>query len=423
MTREPARPSIRKRRSLSHVGGPAEVEGPAPEAALLARALDVERAPAPRAARWEARDDDPDRVHVHGFHSYPARMHPATAARLVEVLVPPGGRVLDPFCGSGTVLVEALLAGREAIGRDASPLAVALSWLKVRPRRAVELAHLRQEAQALRAEADRRRKTRAGATRRYPPEDVELFEPHVLLELDSLSAGIERLEDDGARRDLSLVLSAILIKVSRQQGDTGETGGPRRVAPGYTSLLFRKKAEELADRLAAMHDALPDPPARAEVRLDDAASLTSVRPRSVDAVITSPPYVATYDYLAHHAVRLRWLGLESRLFSKREVGSRRRYARLSPTAARSAWTREVAGFLGAIAKVVRPGAPVALLLADSAIGATALRADEILREAMASLPLELVARASQERPHFHRATQAAFREAPRREHALLLRRR
>ena len=43
---------------------------------------------------------------------------------------------------------------------------------------------------------------------------------------------------------------------------------------------------------------------------DDATILKKVETGSIDAVVTSPPYVATYDYLAHHALRLRWLGLD-----------------------------------------------------------------------------------------------------------------
>jgi methylase of polypeptide subunit release factors len=69
-------------------------------------------------------------AHVHGFHSYPARLHPETAARLIQAFSPTKGQVLDPFCGSGTVLVEGRLAGRRVTGVDANPLAVELSWLK-----------------------------------------------------------------------------------------------------------------------------------------------------------------------------------------------------------------------------------------------------------------------------------------------------
>ena len=59
------------------------------------------------------------RDHTHGFHTYPARMHPHIARRLLEA-IPPGATLLDPFCGSGTVLVEGILRGARTVGVDAS---------------------------------------------------------------------------------------------------------------------------------------------------------------------------------------------------------------------------------------------------------------------------------------------------------------
>ncbi|MEM3661053.1 MAG: DNA methyltransferase [Thermoproteota archaeon] len=44
---------------------------------------------------------------THGLHEYPARMIPQIAQRLINRYSPEGGKILDPFCGSGTVLVEA----------------------------------------------------------------------------------------------------------------------------------------------------------------------------------------------------------------------------------------------------------------------------------------------------------------------------
>src|SRR5579871_4085709 len=102
---------LKRRRSLTHVGGEVERSGDRDAAAALAHALDVAPAPEPAAHHGEATaSDDVDRAHVHGFHTYPARMHPETAARLVRAFSEEGHAVLDPFCGSGTVLVEAMIA-------------------------------------------------------------------------------------------------------------------------------------------------------------------------------------------------------------------------------------------------------------------------------------------------------------------------
>lgn len=401
------------KRSLTNIGGEVKTGGDAKESAVLAHALDV------------GPDEDEHRAHVHGFHTYAARMHPATAARLVHGFAKEGGVVFDPFCGSGTVLVEAMLAGRGAVGTDINPLAVKLARAKTRPRDDEELEALLDAARAVAAHADERRKARAGASRRYAEEDVRLFEPHVLLELDSLRVAV-RETSEPAREDLELVLSSILVKLSRKRGDTSEKVEGRRIGAGYPAKLFVKKTEEWVRRLEELRDALPSPPPRASVALDDATRLATVtktnHPKRPSCIVTSPPYVATYDYVAHHAMRLRWLGLDARGFERDEMGARRRYQNLGIDEAREFWQGELGRFFDAAARVLKTDAPMILLIADSAVGRQALRADEIVQTVARDHAFRPVARASQSRPHFHTATNAAFHEAPRREHALLLRR-
>lgn len=394
-------------------------------AAKLAEALDVEPAPEPRDDGTV--EDDRDRVHVHGFHTYPARMHPTTAGRLVRAATDEGAVVLDPFCGSGTVLVEAMVAGRRAVGTDLNPLAVRLAGVKTARLDATDLETITRGARTAAAFADERRLRRAGATRRYPREDVASFDPHVFLELDSLRSAIASLElTDRARGALELVLSAILVKLSKRASDTASGAterAPRRLAAGYAARLLVRKADEFAERIAGLDALMPPnmPPAR--VALDDAARLRTVSASTIDAVVTSPPYVATYDYVEHHALRLRWLGLDAGAFAAGEIGSRRRYGRLDARAAREAWSRELGAALRAISRVCRKGAPVALVLADSAVQGEALRAD-VLVEALADEAGLLVrARASQARPHFHGPTAWAFKDAPRAEHAIALEKR
>ncbi len=331
--------------------------------------------------------------------------------------------MLDPFCGSGTVLVEGMIAGRRMIGTDLNPLAFRLASLKTSPRTATERDLLVALARGVSTFANERRLRRAGATRRYPPEDVATFAPHVLLELDSLRSGILDVGDARVKEALMLCLSAILVKVSKKASDTASHETPRRIAAGYPSRLLVKKAEELGRRFAALEALLPQGARGAKVSLDDATRLKSVGAATIDAVVTSPPYVATYDYLEHHALRMRWLGLDATAFGTGETGSRRRYARLDVSQARDAWKRELSAIFGSMSRVCRKGARVAVLIADSAVQNEALRADELIAAVAAPAGFEILARATQTRPHFHGATARAFEHVPRAEHAIALEKR
>ncbi|HEX7670518.1 MAG TPA: DNA methyltransferase, partial [Polyangiaceae bacterium] len=305
-------PERRERRSLSHVGGRIEVRGGDP---ALREALEV--------ALDVSDDDDASRDHVHGFHSYAARLHPVTARRLVERLSAPGETVLDPFMGSGTVLVEARLLGRRALGADLNPLSADLAHLKTRGTTPEERSALLEASERVTLHAEERRLAKKGPTMKYGREDLELFDIHMLLELDGIKEAISFEQDGFAREALKLVLSSILVKVSKKPGDTVERIAPRRLATGFAIRLFGNKTKELAERLEEFARLVPEGAPEARFAVDDARILESVEPGSVDLVICSPPYPGVYDYALHHALRLRWLGLDARPFETREIGARR----------------------------------------------------------------------------------------------------
>jgi DNA modification methylase len=405
------------RTALRHVGGTTELRGDTVLGETLARAFDV-----------DASEESAVRQHVHGFHSYPARMHPTVAARLIDALGGKGSTLLDPFCGSGTVLVEARLRGMHARGTDVNPLAIRLALLKARGVPAQQRDALVTAAKKIEEYARRRRVERAKPTVRYPEEDVALFPPHILLELDSIRDAIDRTHSKGLREDLELVLSAILTKVSKQRGDTGFDLRQRRLAPGFAAKMFVAKAEELARALEEFERAVPEGTPEVDVHADDARVLGTIKASSVDLVLTSPPYAATYDYLEHHDIRLRWLRLKIERFAALEVGARRAYARLSTTQARERWDDELGRTLSAIERVLVPTGTALIVIADSAIRAgrgkpsVPLRADEIVSALAEKAKLDVAAIASQQRPHFHSPTTTAFSGAPRREHLIALRR-
>jgi hypothetical protein len=69
----------------------------------------------------------------HQFHAFPAKYPPQLPQKFIAALTEPGDAVLDPMMGSGTTLVEALLAKRQPIGFDTDPLAVRIAKAKTTP--------------------------------------------------------------------------------------------------------------------------------------------------------------------------------------------------------------------------------------------------------------------------------------------------
>ena len=81
---------------------------------------------------WDFRGAN-TKEYTHCYHNYPAMMIPQIARRLIEEYKPEGAkRLLDPYCGSGTSLIEGMLAGLGVTGFDLNPLAVFISGVKCR---------------------------------------------------------------------------------------------------------------------------------------------------------------------------------------------------------------------------------------------------------------------------------------------------
>ena len=157
----------------------------------------------------------------------------------------PGDLVLDPYCGSGTTLLEAALLGRRAYGVDLNPLAVLIARAKVTPVPAADLGSLQEELKhalaplesedlplfrALSESSIARAKGQSDA-RVNDPWFRKWFQPKVLLDLIAIDSAIERI-DGAARQNVARVaFSDILRKCSNAHS-------------GYPNVMFDKNAPE-----------------------------------------------------------------------------------------------------------------------------------------------------------------------------------
>ena len=388
------------------------------------------------ALRAPAEHHDVAETLTHGFHSYPARLHPATARVLAELIAghaKANAVIVDPFCGSGTTLVEARAAGLRAVGIDLNPLAVLVARAKtwtVPVRRRNELRDLGHQlaGQALAAGKAARRSGAEAAPMRKPKgfdpnarnrRLASWFAPHVRRELEMLATLIEEhREDDPEMADvLTACLSAVLYKVSSRASDTDETWVAKNVPRGAASRHFVGRIELLHAGLGDLGKAGGPP----DVHEHDARRLHEIVPDGgASGVITSPPYAGTYDYADHQRLRFDFLGLRHRALDDGEIGSRRSFNKSGP-AGESAWHDALTNSLRSIARVLTPGSYAAIIIGDSWAGGRAMYALDDVRSSLTD-ELGVAAWASQLRPMLGTGELRAFGDRPKAEHVILLRR-
>jgi SAM-dependent methyltransferase len=400
----PAPKPVKQRRAFSSLGGPVTTGGDATAARALAGLFKV----------------DPDRARAltHGFHSYAGRMHPTMARGAINVWSVPGGRVLDPFCGSGTVLVEAMDMGRAAYGVDASPLAVMLAGVRSTTLGGEGRRRLVEVATAISQESgERARKRRRPEIPAWGRKETERFAPHVALELFGLRELVMETAEDEIGRALRMCLSSLLVKFMKAGPEAPRDGEKKRIARGLPSGFFARRAEELARGLEALEGEVPRGTPPPIVRLGDARGYPEVRGASVDLIVSSPPYAGTYDYAYHHETRFTWLGLQQRRFEQAQIGGRSRTLGAPP----QEWMEGRRRWLGEMARVLRPGGHAVLVVGDGVVGERHEDAAEALAAEAPRAKLTAVARASQERPLRDSRVRELLGPQQRYEHIVLLR--
>jgi DNA modification methylase len=337
-----------------------------------------------------------DKAHqLHGLHPYPARFVPALPRLLIERLSDPGDLVVDPFCGSGTTLVEALLLGRKAKGSDINPVALAVARAKTRRLSGGQVERLHSLAQLVSTRAG---KLLASGALVLPDtwEPVSgrrfrglrfWFDEYVARELTALKSIIDAEEDEGVRNVALMCFSSILVAVSHQDSDTRYVRRRKNTKEGDATKLFVRRLETASDALAAFSSSAAS---CGEVYDCDARSIDYLQPKTVQLVVTSPPYPNAWSYHLYHQNRILWLDGDPWLFKASEIGSHRAYSAKNGS--------DAADFEGDMARMFRCITPalttngrVVVVVGDSIVRGKAVRNDETVTSAAARAGLETIA--------------------------------
>lgn len=264
----------------------------------------------------------------HGLHEYRGKFFPQLVRALCNIAdLPAKALVADPMCGSGTALVEAVLGGYRGLGADLNPLSVLMTetkcqLLKVEPRALIG-AYKRVRASLAR--------TRSGDRdlpyfRSLPAADqlylMRWFSPKALRDLDVVMQYILRERPPALRNLMRLSVSNILRRVSWQKEDDLRV---RREVRDTEPDVFGEFADELLRAVRLVLALRYQEGARklggARVTDVDARQLDSrwrAWRRSVDAVVTSPPYATALPYLDTDRLSLSYLGLLPRSMHRRQ---------------------------------------------------------------------------------------------------------
>lgn len=319
---------------------------------------------------WSFHDESTTAL-THGIHPYPAKFPPQIPARLIELLTRPGDVVLDPFCGSGTTLVEALRLDRAAVGADINPVAVLVTEAKTVRLDGITERTLEELERAVESDAARERgepllfsEATLACSPVGPPSIPNLehwFGPVAIKEIGLLLGRIEGLQHQIARKVARAALSAILVTVSNQDSETRYTARLKALATGDVLVSFMRKLREVRSLLIAFREVSASRKPR--VLLADTRDLPLEAVGPVDAVVTSPPYANAFDYHLYHRHRMYWLGYDPGELRKREIGSHLNYQRRGDGI--ETYRKDMRLCLKSIAGVLKPRGPCAFVVGDS----------------------------------------------------------
>ncbi|MBT9168334.1 MAG: hypothetical protein DDT19_01679 [Syntrophomonadaceae bacterium] len=250
---------------------------------------------------------------THDYHRYPAKFIPQIVRKLIEDYAPSGTQIVcDPFGGCGTTLVEAKLLGHKSVGFDINPVAKLITQTKttsIKPRtlinhRARFLAYYDNAPQV---------------SYNHHARILYWFDEPTIAELDKIYFAIKKIKNHNVRRFFLCAFSHNLKNCSRWlMKSIKPTIDKNKVAPNPKESFLRhldsmiKKNERFYSTLAQSNFTNVS----AKMYRRDSTKKFPIDEEVIDLIITSPPYVTSYEYADLHQLSLLWFGDDPKHFKK-----------------------------------------------------------------------------------------------------------
>lgn len=341
---------------------------------------------------------------IHGIHSYPAMMPAVVARRLILELTEKGDMVFDPFCGSGTVLAEAAVLQRRAVGYDINPLALLVAKVKTTPLHPVKL---RRALEAI--ESRVLFQTNSPVVPDFPNIGY-WFKPEVIADLAQLREAIEAEDDKDIKDFFKLVFARTVRQVSNTRGNEFKlyrlSSDKLNSHKPNVFVSFGTIAMECIGIMEEFYSVSGCLEPIVDVKYHDARLPFDLPPNSVSLMLTSPPYGdsrTTVAYGQFSRLALQWLNMWTGDVDRESLGGRPAVLAFTRSATlREALSRikamdakrgdEVEAFyqdlqqcIENISVVIKPGGFAVFVVANRRVKGVTLPTDEIVVEMMVPL--------------------------------------
>jgi hypothetical protein len=240
---------------------------------------------------------------LHSLCSYPSKIKPSIAHILVTYFTERGETILDEFSGSGTIPLEACLNGRKGIGSDLSPLAFHLTRAKVDPPTKEQVASRIEELKNF-LESEKLDENELSLV---PNEIRSFYEQRTMQEiLQARKFLAEQHRQDNVSSFL-IGCTAHLLHGNRPYALSRRSHNMFPIPP-KGEFKYKSLIEALSNKVdRTLSEELPNEFTRGEVFQVDATRLPLLDGQ-VSAVITSPSFLGTTDFLRHNRIRLWFCG-------------------------------------------------------------------------------------------------------------------
>lgn len=301
---------------------------------------------------------------THGIHPYPAKYIPELPREIIKECTKERNTILDPFCGSGTTLLEASMSGRKSIGIDSNPIAVLTAKAKTTPLTKDELKKIQLMISELSA------LTYSDIHQGWIPAFGNLkhwFQKNMICELSWLREFILSNSVGNLRDFLLCIFSSIIVTVSNQESNTRYAAISKDLQDGDAINIFARKLKAMYPRIQAISECQNVIKNKPCIILEDTGKVGAnvIPDNSVDIIITSPPYANTYDYYLYHKWRMIWLGYDVKTVQENEIGSRHEHS--SKKAPLSVFEDKMVPVMENLSRMLKPNKLAYFFVGDSVI--------------------------------------------------------